>query len=342
MKKTNYSQTYQKFTKGLGQKTKDIFDRRFGVKSGEPETLEAIGKTLGITRERVRQIEEAGFSYVRKNNKEALDSIYADFANYFKEQGGFKKEENILEELGGKNQKPYVLFLLTLGEQFSKVSEKKEYNYFWSNIPSAQEKIKETLNSLVSQMEKIGKPIPKKDFYAEVALHQGLSEKAALSYLEVSKRIQPSREGNLGLVEWPEIKPRGVKDKAFLVFKKHGKPLHFTKVAELIDSLKYNLPNKKTYPQTVHNELIKDTRFVLVGRGTYALAEWGFVPGTIKDIITKVLKDNNQPLHKDELVKQVLAQRLVAKNTVLMNLNNKKHFEKDSNNKYFLRGVQQN
>src|ERR1035437_7114167 len=116
MNSANYKQTYQKFTKGLSPKTKDIFDRRFGVKTGAPETLEAIGKTLGITRERVRQIEEAGFSYVKKNNKEALDSIYVEFANYFKEQGGFKKEENVLEEMGGKSQRPYILFLLTLGE----------------------------------------------------------------------------------------------------------------------------------------------------------------------------------------------------------------------------------
>ena len=285
----------------------------------------------------MRQIEEAGFSFVRKNNKEALDAIYAKFANYFKDQGGFKKEESVLEELGGKAQRPYVLFLLTIGEQFSKVCEKKDYSYFWSNIPNAQEKVKETLNSLVAQMQKIGKPIPKKDFYAEVASKQGLSQPATLSYLEISKRIQPSKEGGLGLIEWPEIKPRGVKDKAFLVFKKHGKPLHFTEVANLIDKFDYNMPNKKTYPQTVHNELIKDPRFVLVGRGTYALSDWGYVPGTIKDIITNVLKGKNEPIHKDEVVKQVLAQRLVAKNTVLMNLNNKKHFDKDSGDRYFLR-----
>jgi hypothetical protein len=342
MDKINYKQTYQKFTKGLSPKTKDIFDRRFGVKTGEPETLEAIGKTLGITRERVRQIEEAGFNYVRKNNEEALDAIYANFADYFKEQGGFKKEENILQELGGKNQRPYVLFLLTSGEQFSKVCEKKDYHYFWSYGANPQLKVKDTLNCLASEMQKVGKPIPKKNFHAQIASKQGLSEKATLSYLEVSKRIQPNKEGALGLVEWPEIKPRGVKDKAFLVFKKHGKPLHFTEVANLIDKFDYNMPNKKTYPQTVHNELIKDARFVLVGRGTYALSEWGYVPGTIKDIITNVLKGKNEPMHKDEIVKQVLSQRLVAKNTVLMNLNNKKHFNKDSNDRYFLRGVQQN
>ncbi len=340
MDKANYKQIYQKFTKGISPKTKDIFDRRFGVKTGEPETLEAIGKTLGITRERVRQIEEAGFNFVKKNNKESLDGIFVQFANYFKDQGGFKKEEKILEEIGGKAQKPYVLFLLTIGEQFSKVCEKKDYNYFWSNLPNAQETIKGTLSSLVSQMQKIGKPISQKDFYVQVASTQGLSETAAASYLEISKKIKPNNDGQLGLIEWPEIKPRGVKDRAFLIFKKHGKPLHFTEVATMIDKSSYNLPNKKTYPQTVHNELIKDSRFVLVGRGTYALAEWGYVPGTIRDIITKIMKDKNEPIHKEELVKQVLGQRFVAKNTVLMNLNNKKHFTKDSSDKYFLRKTQ--
>jgi len=344
MDKTNYKQIYAKFTKGLNQKTKDIFDRRFGVGgpsgSGIPETLEAIGKTFGITRERVRQIEEVGFNYVRKNNKEELNSVFAGLAGYFEKQGGFKKEENALNELGGKSQKPYVLFLLTLGEQFSRVCEKKDYNYFWSVFPDAQSKAKGILNSLVSEIQKIGKPVAKSSFYKEVALKQGLTEPATLALLEISKRIQNDRDGNLGLSEWPEVNPRGVKDKAFLVFKKHGKPLHFTEVAKLIDKLEYNLPNKKTYAQTVHNELIKDVRFVLVGRGTYALAEWGFVPGTIKDIITKVLKEKNEPTHKDEVVKQVLVQRLVAKNTVLMNLNNKNYFEKDSADKYFLRKTQ--
>lgn len=340
MENTNYRQIYQKFNRGISPKTKDIFDRRFGVKTGEPETLEAIGKTLGITRERVRQIEEAGFNFIKKNNKEALDSVFAQLASYFKNHGGFKKEEKVLEELGGKNQKPYVLFLLTLGDQFSKVCEKKDYHYFWSNLPNAQDTVKSALNSLASQMQTIGKPISQNDFYAQVASTQGMSKEAATSYLDVSKKIRLNKEGELGLIDWPEIKPRGVKDKAFLVFKKHGKPLHFTEVASMIDSQNYNLPNRKTYPQTVHNELIKDSRFVLVGRGTYALAEWGYVPGTIKDIITKILKENSDPIHKDELVKQVLAQRFVAKNTVLMNLNNKKHFTKDENDKYFLRKVQ--
>ncbi len=340
MKKANYSQIYQKLTKGLSGKTRDIFNRRFGVKTGEPETLEAIGKSMGITRERVRQIEEAGFALIRKQNKETLDNLYKDFIEYFNERGGFKKEDAALEELSGKNNKPYVLFLLTMGGQFERICEKKDYYYFWSVLPGGEQKVKDTLNTLVQDMQKIGSPMPRQELCADFSSKYNLPEQAINSYFEVSKKIQENKEGKLGLIEWPEIKPRGVKDKAFLVFKKHQNPLHFTKVAELIDKLEYSQPNKKTFPQTVHNELIKDSRFVLVGRGTYALKEWGYVEGTIKDIITKVLKEQNEPLHKDEIVKQVLAQRLVAKNTVLMNLNNKNFFAKNSEDKYFLKQIQ--
>jgi len=340
MEKINYSQLYQKLTKGLSPKTKEIFVRRFGIKTGTPETLEAIGKTYGITRERVRQIEEVGFSFVKKQNKEALDKIFGEFASYFKDKGGFKKEETALEELGGKKAKPYVLFLLTLGEQFSRVCEKKDYFYFWSTMPEAQAKVKENLVSLVSEIQKIGIPFPKKELVANVASKPGFTEPVLASYLEISKKIKETSEGKIGLIDWPEIKPRGVRDKAFLVFKKHQKPLHFTDVAKLIDQLELSTLNKKTYPQTVHNELIKDPRFVLVGRGTYALNEWGYEPGTIKDVILKVLQKNTAPQDKEEIVKEVLTQRLVAKNTVLMNLNNKKYFDKDSEGKYFIRKTQ--
>lgn len=340
MSKVNYSQLYQKLTKGLTQKTKDIFDRRFGVKTGQPETLESIGESMGITRERVRQIEAAGFSFIEKQNKALLAQTFETLISYFESKGGFKREDVALEEIGGKNNKPYVLFLLTLGEQFSRVCAKKDFHSFWSTIQGPEAKVKETLGTLVADISKQGSPLLKKDFSASFALKSKLNKEALISYLEVSKRIQENKEGKIGLIDWPEIKPRGVRDRAFLVFKKHQKPLHFTKVAEMIDELEYNLPNKKTYPQTVHNELIKDTRFVLVGRGTYALQEWGYNPGTIKDVIVKVLGEKKEALDKDAIVKEVLLQRMVAKNTVLMNLNNKKYFQKDEAGKYLLRKTQ--
>jgi hypothetical protein len=334
MNKINYSQIYTKLTKGLSPKTRDIFERRFGVKTGKVETLESIGKSLGITRERVRQIEEAGFNHIRKNHGEVLNGVFAEFEKYFQENGGFKKEEAVLSDLGGTKYEPQVLFFLTIGEQFNRVCEKKDYDYFWSTMSAPEKQIKETLNALASDMQAQGKVLSQEELTAQFSSKYHLGEKAVASYLEVSKRIQPTKDGKFGLIDWPEVKPRSVKDKAFLVFKKHQKPLHFREITSLIDQLDYNLPNKKTHAQTVHNELIKDPRFVLVGRGMYALGEWGYKPGTIQDVIMNVLKEKPHLTSKDDIVKEVLGQRMVEKNTILIKLNNRKYFQKDEQGRY--------
>ncbi len=335
MKNTNYSQIYQNLVQDLPQRTKEVFERRFGIKD-KKETLESIGQSLGITRERVRQIEERGFSYLKEQNQEILDKLFNDFLGYFENKGGLKREDIVLKDLGGETSQPYVLFLLTLGEQFSRVCEKGDFYSFWTTISKSIGKVRKTLDSLAKNLEKRGNLLVKEDFCSRFCSQYSLSSEALLSYLEVSKRIQENKEGKIGLIDWPEINPKGVKDKAFLVFKKENHPLHFKEVAGLIDKLESALLNRKTLPQTVHNELIKDSRFVLVGRGMYALEEWGYVPGTVKDVIYRIIEENKQPMERDKIIKKVLSQRCVAENTVVMNLNNKKYFLKDSKGKYIL------
>jgi len=340
MAKSNYSKIYSDLTKNLPQKTKEVLGRRFGVAKRERETLESIGEDFGITRERVRQIEERGFSQIKEENQEVLDKIYKEFSEYFENKGGLKKEDIILKDLGGEKDQPYVFFLLTLGGQFLRVCEKKDFHSFWAPSSTTQKEANNILDLLVKKLKKDRKILAKKEFVAQCALEYRLSPAAILSRLEISKRIKENKEGKIGLIEWPEINPKGVKDKAFLVFRKEKKPLHFTEVADLIDTLKFNLPNRKTVPQTVHNELIRDPRFVLVGRGKYALREWGYVPGTVKDVILQVMQETKGPLDKEEIVKKVLSQRYVAANTILINLNDKEHFSKTSEGKYILRKTQ--
>ena len=139
MTKLNYAQLYTKLTKGLSPKSKNIFDRRFGVKNGKPETLESIGDSLHITRERVRQIEEVGFNFVRKNNQETLDKVFKEFVDYFTKNGGLRREDLVLEELGGKKNKPFVLFFLTISDLFTRVCEKKDFFFaFYFSLVSSK------------------------------------------------------------------------------------------------------------------------------------------------------------------------------------------------------------
>lgn len=322
----DYPQICQNLIKDLSERQKEVILRRFGLVSNQKETLEAIGKSWGITRERVRQIEVAAFSKMKPKIKEH-QKVFDYFVGKIKRAGDLKKEDILLSQLGGENYQREVFFLLSLAEPFKRFSETKEFYPFWTISPNSLTLAKKVISSLYNKLEKIGKPLS----LEKLSSFSRLKKEIVQSYLEISKIIQKNEEGLFGLKDWPEINPRGVKDKAYLVFKKNKTPLHFRKVAELI--------GPQALPQTVHNELIKDSRFVLVGRGTYALKEWGYEEGDVKDIILKILQKAQKPLPKEIILKEVLKQRLVKESTVLLNLNNKKYFLKNPQGKYQIKEI---
>lgn len=319
MVQINYQKICAGLLKGLPSRQKEVILRRFGLQNlkSQRETLDAIGKSQSVTRERVRQIEKEGLLKLKnkKQQPRELKTIFQNFSNYFKKQGGIKKEDLLLEDLGSK-QKNQVFFLLNLDDQFKRFSETEDFHSFWESQPNTFKKANELVNIFFNQLEETKK--------LSFAPKNYLS-----SYLEISKKIQKTENGLFGLKNWPEVNPRGVKDKAYIIFKKEQKPLHFTKVASLI--------GKNALSQTVHNELIKDARFVLVGRGLYALQEWGYTTGVVKDVIMKVLNDSQKPLSKEDIVTEVLKQRFVKENTVFLNLSDKNYFSKNENGFYSLK-----
>ena len=326
----DYVKVCQNLIKDLPPRTKEVISRRFGFKTGQKETLETIGKDYGITRERVRQIEEDGFLRVEPKIGQ-FQKTFQYFADQLKNFGDLKKEDILLQELGGRRFQPQIYFLLTLGPNFEKVGESDELYPLWTTNQNSLVLAKKVIDSFYTQLKKNNRPLSLKDYNPPATLISP-NRQVLLTYLEISKKIQKGPESLFGLKDWPEINPRGVKDKAYLVFKKTNRPLHFNRVAGLIVSGPSGPMARRdtALPQTVHNELIRDERFVLVGRGIYALREWGYEPGQVKDVIFKILKKAGKPLTKEEILKKVLEQRLVKENTVLLNLSNKKYFLKAS------------
>lgn len=320
---------YQKISsillKNLPSRVKEVISRRFGLEGGERETLEAIGKSLGVTRERVRQIEEFGLNKIRPqiNNYQRLFQTLND---YLAKNGGIKKEDILLKDLGGKKYQSQVFFFLSLDKKIEKISENEDFYTSWiydrNHLNSAQK----TIDILFSKLKETGKPLS----FKELKSFLKTDDIVLNSYLEASKKIQKNSEGFFGLKDWPEINPRGVKDKAYLIFKKTRKPLHFSDVTKMIDG---------ALIQTVHNELIRDPRFVLVGRGIYALSEWGYKPGQVKDVIINILKESKKPLTKEEVLDLVSKQRMVKQNTILLNLSNKNYFSKNNQGRYTVREI---
>jgi hypothetical protein len=308
----------------LDERQKAILSRRFALGQNEKETLESIGKDFGICRERVRQIENVALKKVRKNSSK-YKKVFTGFVNYLKKFGGIKREESLLQDLGS-NQEKELSFLLNVKKD---IKRKKENNDFYSVWVLDQEKYLEA-KQIVKQAIKYLKKNKDLVKFAELKELFSKKDQALSSYFESSKVIRTNDEGLYGLSNWPEINPRGIKDKAYLAFKEVGKPLHFSKVSELIEN---------SNVQTVHNELIKNDKFILVGRGMYALSEWGYEPGKVKDVIARTLEEANKPLKKEEIVQKVLDKRIVKKNTILLNLGDKEKFQKKDDGTYNIRSA---
>jgi hypothetical protein len=67
------------------------------------------------------------------------------------------------------------------------------------------------------------------------------------------------------------------------------------------------------------------------------LKEWGYTPGIVKEVISKTLKESAKPLSKKEIIGKVLLQRQVKRNTILLNLQDKNYFLKDSKDRYTIK-----
>lgn len=335
----NYQNISSNLINLLPPRQKEIISRRFGLEGGKRETLIDIGQDFGISRERVRQIEADAFEKLeREKQRKEVKEIFSYLNTYLKTYGNLKREDILLSDLGGDSFQNHVRFFLTLGDSFHVFRENQDFYTFWMIDLSLVQKAERILNYLLKMIRKSKKPLNEKDFFA---LNRNEDPKLFLSLFEVFKKIEYGPLNEIGLTEWLEIKPRGVKDKAYLALKKCGKPLHFKDIVDIARELESKFcPKKEILVQTLHNELIKDDRFILIGKGIYALKEWGYEAGTVKDFIIKFLTEAKQSLSKEEIIEKVLKHRQVKPTTILLNLQNKELFQKDDEGKYLIKNYE--
>ncbi|MBP9855913.1 MAG: hypothetical protein KBC48_01220 [Candidatus Pacebacteria bacterium] len=323
----------------LTPRAKEVLSKRYGLEdTAKRQTLEAIGEKYGITRERVRQIENAGLMAIKKSPAfTSMTPSFEELKTVLASHGGIVHEEEFLSTLAkDKSTQNHIHFLLVIGEAFSKLKEDDEFHHRWTVDAKLAEKVHDSIrnlctnfneNDLVSEAELIT------NFLTELkdVVKDPRAADFAKRWIVLSKRLSQNPLGEWGLASSPNVHMRGIRDYAFLVLRKHGSPMHFSEVAKQITKTF----GKKAHPATCHNELIKDQRFVLVGRGLYALTEWGYSRGVVADVIKSVLKKNG-PLSKEDVINKVMKERYVKENTILVNLQNSKYFKKDKQGKYSL------
>ncbi len=306
---------------------REIVSRRFGL-FDRKETLEQIGELLGITRERVRQLEKAVVTKLKASAKDLphIAEVEKRFLSELQARGNVARVSELSIALTGSNDKldqARVSFLATLCPKLVVVDDNDHYFHAIAILDAHDEKqLKDRVAKIIDAIKAIGKPTSIDEVAAGVK-STDTNHTAALA--SVSKHIA-TLNNRWGLVKWPMVNPKNIRDKIYVILHDNGKPLHFNEIAEAIKDSSFK--RKDVTTQAIHNELIKDGRFVLIGRGIYALKEWGYEKGTVADIITEVLKKAGEPLHRDEIVKRVLKSRQVKETTILLNLQGKNQFKR--------------
>lgn len=318
-------------------RVREVIARRFGLGGKQRETLEAIGQDQAykITRERVRQIEENGLKVLSQPKlMSSLKPVFSLLESYLAENGGLVREDKIFADLAQQGDAGAILLFLTLGPQFHRVGQTEKFHPVWAINKNNIKRSAKVVDGLVKHFNSKNNIVTQQELVQLAKKRDaGISEAALVAYVDACKFIDQNHFGHFGLSHWPQIKPKGVKDKAYMVFQKEKRPIHFAEVTNLINQEAFG--GRPAYVQTVHNELIKDQRFVLVGRGVYALSEWGYQPGTVIELIGSLLNRNGS-LTKEQIIEEVMKQRLVKENTILINLQNRKLFKRDQEGKYSL------
>ncbi len=318
------------------EREREIVSRRFGLFERK-ETLEQIGELLSITRERVRQLEKAVVARLKAGAEAGelphISDFQAHICTVLTPQGGLMRIANLTEQLGiaeSRIEQSRLAFIAQLCPALVVLEEDDTHFLSVAILEKFDGEVKERVANIVVAVKELGEPSK----IEAVATKAGVTDIAEAEALARSSKQLATLHGLWGLVKWPVVNPKNIRDKIYVILKEHGKHMHFNDIAASIKDSSFK--RKDVTTQAIHNELIKDKRFVLVGRGIYALKEWGYEKGTVAVIISEILRKEGKALHRDEIVKRVLKSRYVKETTILLNLQGKSQFKRVAKATYVL------
>lgn len=319
------------------EREREIVSRRFGL-FDRKETLEQIGELLGITRERVRQLEKAVVARLKAHADGGqlphMDKVQTVLSEEIEKMGKLARISDLGAKLTSENSRldqARISFLAQLSPNLVIIEENDNF-HLAAGLKRVhnEKKIKELVEKVITAIKGIGEPATIEKV-ATAASSSDVAHTRALA--SVSKHLA-TLNSRWGLVKWPMVNPKNIRDKIYVILFENGKPLHFNQIADAIKKSEFK--RKDVTTQAIHNELIKDKRFVLIGRGIYALKEWGYSRGTVADVIAQILKKAGEPLHRDDIVREVLKSRQVKETTILLNLQGKQQFKRVAKATYAL------
>jgi len=318
----------------LTEKEVMVIKKRFALFGQPKQTLEKIGKHFKVTRERIRQIESIALSKLKRTVRTTrLDEINEIAKSVLRAHGGLMPEDELVTHVLKRiqNSAPVDGSILRLSfsidQEMSSTGRSNTFVPFWRLTSLSAEDVSLIVDNIVKILKKRKTCMKQEEIISAIQslnlFHDRVpGAELIISSLKIDERLRHIDEG-WGLTEWRFVRPRSIRDKVEIILKKSGEPLHFMEIANRIREAHFD--HKNVTVQAVHNELIRYPQFVLVGRGLYALREWGYEPGTVADVIERILREKG-PLSKKEIINEVAKQRTVKVGTISLNLQKMPYF----------------
>ena len=192
----NYQKDGQALFRGLNDRQKEIVSRRFGLVSGQKQTLQEIGRNFNLTRERVRQIIENSLARIRQDFNPSAKHLLQALKQHLEKVGGLQREDNLFKESAFNSQvnaANWLAFFLALDKDFVHSVETDKFFAFWAMNKAAVDRLNKTVALAENILQKEKKVLPLNQIFSR------LSEKSApqllKSSLEIAKDILETNTG---------------------------------------------------------------------------------------------------------------------------------------------------
>lgn len=289
--------------------------RRYGL-DGPPRTLEQVGAELGVSKERVRQLESLALEELRREHAGEAGSITAPLHEALAAVGGVAPISYLEEQLPALYQ---VESVSTAGATRLLLELEPDHVHLpgrrYALRHAAVAEVEQLDDAVATYLRKWVRPAPVSELTTELAgtrAYPTVVNRFPSFSLAARTRANPLTQvlptGAVALKEWTRTRL----DEAIQALRELGKPSHYVDVAAQVRKLLP--PGVPASEEAIHNLLLGEAAFVRVSRGVFGLAEWqDSEPGTAR-AVAAALEAAGKPLHRDEIAEALaLPARIVER-----------------------------
>lgn len=340
----------------------DIVIRRYGLFSGEKQTLEEIGEDYKVTRERVRQIQVKSLKFIKYRSASVKRQLCDLVDNALFENSGLitdDEADRIIPEIL-KNTDYDGSSVLDLMCEFGwcqthSIGDIKKYSPLLNGLKL--ENITNQILKVVSEKETgvyLNEMIQNLPILNSVIDERFSKALFILKYCRIDPRIEESNpdliisknlsEADLSELRFKRFYEQSQVTKKWIsaiteVLKEAGEPLHFTEITNNVNDRLF-VNDRKLDVRHTHNLLISTPIFAHSGvRGTWGLTEWGISKLTTTELVEECIRKAGFPLHWKQIFNYVSKYKDTKPINITAILNSKSEFERKRRGVYGFRDV---